>query len=63
VSSSPIAVRAPSDLPAGTAVRFRSISEIDGHLSEPALGLANGTAVETEPGAGITELTWLVISR
>lgn len=63
VSSSPIGVQAPSDLPAGTVVRFRSISEIDGHLSEPAPGRATGTAVETDPGAGITELTWLVISR
>lgn len=62
-SASPIGVRAPSDLPAGTAVRFRSINEIDGHLSEPVPGLADGTAVETEPGAGISELSWLVISR
>jgi hypothetical protein len=63
VSASPIAVRAPSDLPSGTAVSFRTISEIDGHLSTPAPGRATGTAVETNPGAGITELTWLVISR
>lgn len=62
-SASPIAVRAPSDLPPGTAVRFRTISEIDGHLSEPAPGSANGSVVETDPEAGITELTWLVISR
>jgi hypothetical protein len=62
-SASPIAVRAPSDLPAGTAVRFRTISEIDGRLSEPAPGQADGSAVATDPGAGITELTWLVISR
>jgi hypothetical protein len=63
VSSSPIAVRAPSDLPSGTEVNFRTISEIDGHLSEPAPGRATGTAVETDPATGITELTWLVISR
>lgn len=63
VSASPIAVRAPSDLPADTAVKFRTISEIDGHLSEPAPGRADGVAVATDPGAGITELTWLVISR
>lgn len=63
VSASPIAVRAPSDLPAGTVVEFRTISEIDGHFSEPAPGRATGTAVETDPAAGITELTWLVISR
>ena len=63
VSASPIAVRAPSALPAGTEVRFRTISEIDGHLSDPAPGRATGTVVETDPSAGITELTWLVISR
>jgi hypothetical protein len=63
VSASPMAVRAPSDLPAGTAVKFRTISEIDGHLSDPAPGRATGTAVETDPAVGITELTWLVISR
>jgi hypothetical protein len=63
VSASPIAVRAPSDLPAGTEVKFRTISEIDGHLSDPASGRATGTVVETDPSAGISELTWLVISR
>lgn len=63
VSASPIAVRAPSDLPAGTEVNFRTISEIDGHLSDPAPGRATGAVVETDPSAGITELTWLVISR
>jgi hypothetical protein len=63
VSSSPIAVRAPSDLPSGTAVKFRTINEIDGHLSDPVPGSADGTGVETDPAAGITELSWLVISR
>lgn len=62
-SASPIPVRAPSDLPAGTTVRFRTISEIDGHLSEPVPGQADGTSITTEPSTGITELTWLVISR
>jgi hypothetical protein len=62
-SSSPISVRATSTLEAGTPVRFRSISEIDGRLSEPADGSADGTFVTTNPGAGITELSWLVISR
>jgi hypothetical protein len=62
-SSSPMAVRAPSELAAGTEVHFRAISEIDGHFSDPALGRADGTAVATDAGAGITELSWLVISR
>ncbi|MDC3960422.1 hypothetical protein [Polyangium jinanense] len=63
VSSSPIAIRAPSDLPAGTKVQFRTISEIDGAFSEPVPGEADGTSVATAPQMGITELTWLVISR
>lgn len=62
-SASPMAVRAPSDLPAGTPVSFRTISEIDGHWSEPVPGHADGAAVATDPSVGITELTWLVISR
>ena len=63
VSASPMAVRAPSDLPAGTPVRFRTVSELDGAFSEPIPGEADGALVATAPGAGITELTWLVISR
>ena len=63
VSSSPIGVRVPSDVPADTPVNFRTISEIDGHFSEPVPGRADGTAAATEAGAGITELTWLVVSR
>lgn len=63
VSASPIAVRAPSDLPAGTPVRFRTVSELDGAFSEPISGEADGALVATAPGTGITGLTWLVISR
>lgn len=62
-SLSPIAVRAPSTLAAGTVVHFRTVSELDGHLSAPVLGHANGSFVETDPALGIEELTWLVISR
>src|SRR5690606_7973377 len=62
-SSSPIGVRAPSSLAAGTVVKFRSVSEIDGKLSAPALGVADGDSVATNAGEGIEELTWLVISR
>lgn len=61
-SSSPIAVRAPTDLPDGTEVQVRSISEIDGELSAPVTAVSDGTSVFTGE-AGITELSWLVISR
>jgi len=56
-------VRVPSDLPAGTPVRFRTIDEIDGTLSEPVPGEADGQFAATDPDAGIAELSWLVLSR
>ena len=62
-SAAPMAVRAPAALPAGTPVRFRTVSEIDGQLSPPAAGRADGTTVATDPGVGIGELTLLVVSR
>jgi hypothetical protein len=61
-SASPIAVRAPADLPAGTTVRLRTIHHLDGIFSEPVSGTADGTVVTTDPGVGITLLTYLVIS-
>lgn len=61
-SSSPVAVRAPSDLPADTEVFFRTIDEIEGNFSAPVPGTADGELVETDPGEGIAELSWLVIS-
>ncbi|GAB4509356.1 MAG: hypothetical protein Tsb0020_25830 [Haliangiales bacterium] len=62
-SASPIAVRAPTDLEDGTPVKFRTISELDGNFSEPAPGAANGGQVSTDPGVGITRITYLVITR
>jgi hypothetical protein len=62
-SRSPVGVRAPSSLPSGTAVRFRTISELDGLMSMPVTGHADGQFVATDPGVGIDRLTWLVISR
>lgn len=62
-SSTPIKVRAESDLPAGTQVFFRTISEIDGELTDPVTGMADGTYVATDDGLGIQDLTYLVISK
>lgn len=62
-SKSPIGVRLPSDLARGTAVNFRTISEIDGRLSAPVAGQADGTRMATGAGLGIGELTWLVVSK
>lgn len=62
-SKSPIGVRLPSTLPAGAEVSFRTISELDGHLSAPVHGKADGAFLTTDPSAGIDELTWLIVSR
>jgi hypothetical protein len=62
-SAAPIAVRAPGALPDGTPITFRTIDEIDGTFSAPVPGRASGGYLVTEPGAGILELTYIVISR
>ncbi len=62
-SESPIGVRMPSTLPAGTPVKFRTMSEFDGSFSAPVPGRATGQHVVTDPSVGITELTYLVITR
>lgn len=62
-SASPMGVRVPSALPAGTRVRLRTIDEIDGTFSQPAFGRATGTHIVTDEGAGVTRLTHLVITR
>jgi hypothetical protein len=62
-SDTPIGVRAALPVPAGTTVYFRTFSELDGHVSAPAQGTSDGSFVETDPGEGIDELTWLVISK
>jgi hypothetical protein len=61
-SRSPIAVRAPSTLPPGTPVLFRTIRDIDGTFSEPVPGRATGTHVVTDATRGIAALTHLVIT-
>lgn len=62
-SESPIGVRMSSTLPAGTAVKFRTMNEFDGSFSETVPGRATGQHVITDPSLGITELTYLVITR
>ena len=62
-SETPVGVGVPSTLVAGTAVTFRTMGELDGTLSDPASGRATGSHVTTAPSAGITHLTYLVISR
>jgi hypothetical protein len=61
-SRSPVSVRAPSTLPKGTPVRFRSVDDVDGTLSAPVPGRATGTHVTTDESAGITRLTHIVIT-
>lgn len=62
-SRSPIAVEVATALPAGTAVNIRTISEINGRMSEPLLGTSDGSHITTAAGSGIHEITWLVITR
>lgn len=63
-SSSKIPVTVATKLAPGTVVYFRSISELDGKLSDPATGkeAQDGLSASTDPGQGITNLTWLVVS-
>ncbi|PRQ06302.1 hypothetical protein [Enhygromyxa salina] len=60
-SASPIELRAPVDLPNGTAVSFRTISSLDGSFSDSVPGHVLDGYATTDPGAGITRLTYLVI--
>lgn len=61
-SATPIAVKAPSTLPAGTLVHFWAVSHLTGILIGPTVGHADGQFVTTDPGLGIDLLTHLVIS-
>ncbi len=62
-SKSKIAVRFPTKVPAGTKVRLRTIGDLDGRLSPPEAGTSDGKFILSDPGAGITDLTWLVVSQ
>ncbi|MFB3814168.1 MAG: hypothetical protein ACE14L_08655 [Terriglobales bacterium] len=62
-SKSKIAVRLATTLPAGTSVRLRTVGELDGRLSSPEGATSNGRYIVSDPGTGITDLTWLVVSR
>jgi hypothetical protein len=62
-SDAPIGVRAPSELPDGTAVELWTMSHLDGTFSEPVAGHVDAGFVVTDPGLGISRLTHLVISR
>lgn len=61
-STSPIGVRMPTTLPAGTQAQLRTISEFDGTLSAPVTMTSDGAWLTTDPGAGIHKLTWLIVS-
>jgi len=44
-------------------VNLRTISEIDGTLSEPSGATSDGRFITSDAGAGIVNLTWLIVSR
>jgi hypothetical protein len=62
-SRSPMGVRVAANLDAGSRVRFRTISDLDGSFSAPFDGSATGTHLVTDPGTGISALTHLVVTR
>jgi hypothetical protein len=62
-SGAPIEVRAPVDLPDGTAVELWTIDQLDGTFSAPVPARVDGGFAVTDPGVGISRLTHLVISR
>jgi hypothetical protein len=62
-STSVIGVRAPTDLPAGAQAWIRTINPLDGTLSPPVPATSDGAVLATDPGAGVDQLTWLIISR
>lgn len=61
-STSAIAVRVPVELPDGAAIEFRTLDELDGDFLEVVPGHVEDGQASTDPGAGITRLTHLVIS-
>ncbi len=63
ISDTPVGVRLPSTLAAGTPVKFWTLGELDGALLAPAPGRATGTHVVTDADGGITVLTYLLVSR
>lgn len=62
-SKSKVAVRLPTALAAGTKVHLRTVGELDGKLSVPESGTSDGQFVVSDPGTGIVDFTWLVVSR
>lgn len=62
-SAAPIPVSAPSDLPEGRRVHFRTFSAVDGAPSAPVPGRVEAGRARTDPGQGIGELGYLVIAE
>jgi hypothetical protein len=59
---SPIPVRVSTDLPEGTPLRFHTVDELDGRIGETVPGRVEQGYATTDPGTGITKITYLVIS-
>lgn len=62
-SSSPIGVRLPTTLGDGTAAEIRTVSELDGVMSEPIAVTVSGGFIATTGGQGIARLTYLVVAQ
>lgn len=61
----PIAVKMDLPLDPGTEVHLRSVWEFDGKVSQPVTAHASldGKTVVTDPGVGLDNLTWILVSR
>jgi hypothetical protein len=60
---SAISVRVPVELADGSDVRFHTVDELDGEFWETVPGRVEQGHAITDPGTGITKITYLVISR
>ena len=63
-SKTPIPITAQVMAAPGAAVNFRTVSDLDGSISDAVPGHAamDGKSVSTDPGKGITTITWLLLS-
>jgi hypothetical protein len=58
----PVPLSAPVDLTDGTQVRFRTVSYLNGSLSEPVTGQVVDGLAKTHPGEGVVALSQVILT-